>query len=173
MATDCTRTIVPAGKPDPEQTKNYTLVLKGLLSLMMTKFDEGILGNELDALARSALQKEGLNYAHGTGHGVGVNVHESGYSIRPESVTPMQEDLVGSIEPGCYIPGKAGIRLENIASVKREESGKLGFETLVYIGFWPDLIDRKLLTEQELSFLDQYEAQCEKRGRSFKAYALC
>lgn len=173
LATDCTRTIVPAGLPDPGQVKNYTLVLKGLLKLMMAKFDKGTKGQELDELARTDLKACGLNYGHGTGHGVGVNVHEAGYSIRPESVIPMQEDLVGSIEPGCYVPGVGGIRLENIAHVKKDQaSGKLGFDSFVYIGFWPDLIDRSLLAPQELEFLDAYEAECEKRGRSFKSYAV-
>ncbi len=171
MATDCTRTIVAAGLPDEEQVKNYTLVLKGLLKLMMAKFEAGTVGKTLDALSRKPLQEAGLNYAHGTGHGVGVNVHESGYSIRPESIIPMKENLVGSIEPGCYVPGVAGIRLENIAQVKAS-GDQLCFESFVHIGFWPDLIDRTLLNEEEINFLDSYEAQCEKKGRSFKAYAL-
>jgi len=173
MATDCTRTIVPAGRPDPGQVKNYTLVLKGLLKLMMANFDVGTKGHQLDELARADLKEANLNYAHGTGHGVGVNVHEAGYSIRPESVVPMQENLVGSIEPGCYVPGVGGIRLENIAHVKKDQSsGKLGFDSFVHIGFWPDLIDRSLLASQELEFLDAYEDECEKRGRSFKSYAM-
>lgn len=172
LATDCTRTIVPAGRADPEQVKNYTLVLKGLLKLMMAKFEVGTQGKVLDELARGDLKAAGVNYGHGTGHGVGVNVHEAGFSIRPESVVPMQENLVGSIEPGCYVPGKAGIRLENIAHVKKDESGKLGFDSFVYIGFWPDLIDRNLLSKEELDYLDEYEHECERRGRSFKSYAL-
>jgi len=173
MATDCTRTIVPAGIPDPAQVKNYTFVLKGMLKLMMAKFEEGTMGQVLDELARTDLKSAGLNYAHGTGHAVGVNVHEGGYSIRPESTIALQENLVGSIEPGCYVPGEGGIRLENIAHVKKDKpTNKLYFESFVHIGFWPDLIDRKLLSIKELEFLDSYEAQCEKRGRSFKAYTL-
>jgi len=171
MATDCTRTIVPAGKPAAEQVKNYTLVLKGFIQLMKAKFEVGTLGKDLDNMSRAPLQEHGLNYAHGTGHGVGVNVHESGYSIRPESRIPMQENLVGSIEPGCYEPGKAGIRLENIAHVKKVDD-KLGFDSFVYIGLWPDLIDRTLLSSEEIEYLDEYEAECEKRGRSFKQYSL-
>lgn len=173
MPTDCTRTIVPAGRPDPQQIKNYSLVLKGILKLMMTKFEVGTQGQVLDDLARSDLKAAGLNYAHGTGHGVGVNVHEAGYSIRPESVIPMQENLVGSVEPGCYVPGVGGIRLENVGHVKKNErTGKLYFDSFVHIGFWPDLIDRSLLTTKELEFLDAYEDQCEQKGRSFKSYAL-
>lgn len=171
LATDCTRTIVPCGRPEAEQVKNYTLVLKGLLALMMAKFPEGVKGGILDEISRGPLKEEGLNYGHGTGHGVGVNVHEAGFSIRPESQVAMRENTVGSIEPGCYVPGKAGIRLENIAHV-RKDGDSLCFDSFVHIGFWPDLIDSSLLTDEEAQYLEEYEAECERRGRSFKRYAV-
>ncbi|MEC7276234.1 MAG: M24 family metallopeptidase [Bdellovibrionota bacterium] len=168
FATDCTRTVLALGAPNEKQRTQYTLVLKGLLQVLMARFKEGIEGNELDKLARAGLKEKGMDFAHGTGHGVGVNVHEGGYSIRPESVTPMKAHRVGSIEPGFYEPGVGGIRLENIAIVQRDEhSEELYFEDLVTIGFWLPLVERTLLSEAENKFLDDYEARCLEKGRSF------
>jgi Xaa-Pro aminopeptidase len=171
FATDCTRTVVPFGVPTSSQILHYTLVLKGLIKVMTATFEVGTLGKSLDLLARGPLKENGLDFAHGTGHGVGVNVHEAGYSITPFSEAPMVAGLVGSIEPGFYIPGKGGIRLENIAIVKEAGPGQLCFENLVYIGFWHDLIDESLLSEEEFKYLLNYEEICLEKGRSFSHYA--
>ncbi len=171
FATDCTRTIIPLGIPSESQILHYTLVLKGLIKVMTATFSVGTLGRELDELARAPLKDHGLSFAHGTGHGVGVNVHEGGYSITPFSDTPMVAGLVGSIEPGYYEPGIGGIRLENIAIVKEAGDGQLEFENLVYIGFWHDLIDPTLLSKEELDYLLNYEAICLEKGRSFSHFA--
>lgn len=172
FATDCTRTIVPMGAPRAEEKKWYTLVLKGLLKIMMASVPKGTEGRELDARARESLKAHGLNYSHGTGHGVGVNVHESGFSLRPESTTPIHAGQVGSMEPGFYAPGVGGIRLENIMVVEedRHNSENVNFRSLVHIGFWIDLIDFDLLETEELSFLKIYEEECAKRGRSFAKF---
>lgn len=170
FATDCTRTILPLGEASPAQKKQYTLVLKGLIKLLMAQFQEGKLGRELDVLARESLQKEGMDYAHGTGHGVGVNVHEGGYSINPKSTVPMKENRVGSLEPGFYEPGVGGIRLENIAIVQKNAEDNLYFEDLVSVGFWLPLVDESLLESEEKQFLEAYEKKCAEKGRSFSHF---
>lgn len=171
-ATDCTRTIIPVGNPTEDQKKQYTLVLKGLISLMRARVPKGILGKDLDLMARGPLKDNDMDYAHGTGHGVGVNVHEAGYSIRPNSLVPLKEGRVGSLEPGFYLPGVGGIRLENIVYVKEDtkDSQSLCFENFVYIGFWKPLIKESLLSREERDFLDEYERECAKRGRSFEGF---
>jgi Xaa-Pro aminopeptidase len=95
--------------------------------------------------------RKGFDYAHGTGHGVGINVHESGVRISPLSNVPMRKGQVVSIEPGIYEPGFGGVRLENIGHVvpASGKPGMLTFEVLVYIGFEPKLIDESMLTAQE------------------------
>jgi len=172
FATDCTRTIVPMGSPREQEKKWYTLVLKGLLKIMMVSVPKGTEGKKLDSLARESLKAHGLNYGHGTGHGVGVNVHEAGFSLRPESTTPIHVGQVGSMEPGFYAPGVGGIRLENIMVVEEDSNNRknVTFRSLVHIGFWIDLIDFSLLEKEELSFLKAYEVECAKRGRSFAKF---
>lgn len=173
VATDCTRTIIPNGKATAKQREQYTLVLKGLINLMKASVPKGTLGKELDIVARAALKAKGLNYGHGTGHGVGINVHESGYSITPSSEVPLVPGTVGSMEPGYYEPGVGGIRLENIVYVKEDpnNSGNVCFENLVHIGFWPDLIEASLLSAEETSWLADYEKKCQAKGRSFEKYS--
>lgn len=166
-ATDCTRTILGRGEANKDQKKQYTLVLKALLAAMNAKFSEGTLGKEIDALTRAPIQAAGLNYAHGTGHGVGINVHEGGYSITPFSEVPLLPNRIGSLEPGIYIPGVGGVRLENVVQVVKEENGMLGFKSLCFIGFDADLIDIELLNETEKLQLKSYETICHQKGRSF------
>jgi Xaa-Pro aminopeptidase len=171
FATDTTRTFMGGGsKPSARHKEIYTLTLKGTLNLQNAVFPDGTKGNVLDGYARSAMWRKGFDYAHGTGHGVGINVHESGVRISPLSNVPMRKGQVVSIEPGIYIPGFAGVRLENIAHVveAKNQPGFLTFEPLVYIGFEHELIDESLLTNEEKAWLDEYEALCEKRGTSFK-----
>jgi Xaa-Pro aminopeptidase len=121
-------------------------------------------------VARQPIFAAGLNYNHGTGHGVGINVHEGGYRLSTTSNVPLRENTVGSIEPGIYIPGFGGVRLENVAVVERhpEYKNMLHFRTMVYIGFDHEMIDFDLLSEQEQEWLEVYEQECAKRGRSFK-----
>jgi len=149
----------------------YTLVLKGVLALQTAVFPEGTKGMVLDGLARNPMRKKGYDYNHGTGHGVGIHVHEPGVRISSISTVPMKLGQVVSIEPGIYIPGFGGVRLENIAyTIKHPEyAGMLCFKPLVYIGFEPALIDMKLLNDEEKAILDEYEAECSKRGTSFRS----
>lgn len=172
-ATDTTRTFFAdaSKKPDPKMKEIYTLVLKGTLALQNAVFPEGTRGNVLDGYARGPMRKKGYDYSHGTGHGVGVHVHEPGVGISTRSNLPMKEGQVVSIEPGIYIPGFGGVRLENIAYVERHPEFKnmLRFKCLVYIGFEPALIDETLLNSEEKTQLLAYEEECLKRGTSLLA----
>jgi Xaa-Pro aminopeptidase len=169
LATDCTRTIVPKGKPTQKHIEIYTLVLKGLLNAQYAVFSPGTLGAAIDALSRAPILNAGLNYAHGTGHGVGINVHEGCYRLSPTSAIPLHAGLVGSIEPGIYIPDFGGVRLENVAQVIEHPTipNMLCFKSLVHIGFEPTLIDDNMLNNDEKAWLADYEAKCQSRGRSF------
>jgi Xaa-Pro aminopeptidase len=172
-ATDTTRTFFAdaSKKPDPKMMEMYTLTLKGTLAVQSAVFPEGTKGMVLDGLARAAMRKKGYDYNHGTGHGVGIHVHEPGVRISSISTVPMKAGQVVSIEPGIYVPGFAGVRLENIAYVVKHPTypGMLQFVPLVYIGFEPALIDMNLLNSEEKTLLDEYEAECSRRGTSFRA----
>lgn len=171
FATDTTRTFMASDKEGEDGYKKiYTLVLKGTLNCQNAVFPEGTAGKVIDGFARLPLYRYGYNFNHGTGHGVGIHVHEGGVRISPASNVPMKEGQVVSIEPGIYIPGYAGVRLENIAYVEKhpEFEGYLRFRPLVYIGFEPKLIDESLLTSEEKQWLEEYEVECAKRGTSFR-----
>ena len=170
FATDKTRTFMASDQEGTAKHKEiYTLVLKGTLGLQNAIFPEGTTGAHIDALARTPMYRHGYDFAHGTGHGVGIHVHESGVRISSKSPAPMKAGQVVSIEPGIYIPGFGGVRLENIAYVEKhpEFEGFLHFKNLVWIGFEPLLIEESLLSEQEKVWLKEYEAECAKRGTSF------
>ena len=167
FATDTTRTIfLGKGKATQKQKLVYTLVLKGMLQAQNAVFPSGTWGSHIDTLARAPILRGGFNYAHGTGHGVGVNVHEGGLRFSPTSSIPIKLGNVGSIEPGIYLPGFGGVRLENIVTVVEHSEFKdmLCFRPLVYIGFDHSLIDYSLLEGVEKNWLNEYESECEKRG---------
>jgi Xaa-Pro aminopeptidase len=163
--TDITRTVA-MGPVTREQQKHFTLVLKGCIALDQLEFPEGTNGYQLDAFARQYLWKYGLNYFHGTGHGVGffLNVHEGPHGISfvysSRSNRPMQPGMVTSNEPGFYLEGQYGIRVENLilTKVTREnEFGKfLGHETLTLFPIDQAMIDTDLLSKEELVWLDNY-----------------
>jgi Xaa-Pro aminopeptidase len=169
-ATDTTRTFLTGGTASKKQKEIYTLVLKGFLHALNVVFPKGTIGAVVDGICRQPLYKAGYDYKHGTGHGVGINVHEGGFRISPQSTIPLLESTIGSIEPGIYIPGMGGVRTENIVLVKEHPILKemLCFESLVYVGFDHALIEYSLLTKEEEVWLENYERECEKRGRSFK-----
>ncbi len=160
--TDLTRTVA-LGPVTKAQKRDFTLVLKGMITLTTARFPVGTRGCNLDILARKALWDQGLNYGHGTGHGVGhfLNVHEGPAGIRQEiTPVPIQPRMVLSNEPGIYREGKYGIRIENlILCVERESTpfGKfLGFETLTLCPIDRTLIDKSLLTRDEKQWLNNY-----------------
>lgn len=152
--TDVARTVYIGTPPVPNEYKRaYTYVLKGHLRLAAAIFPEGTTGHQLDSLARYDLWQRGLDYAHGTGHGVGsyLSVHEGPQSISPRfNATVLKPGMVLSNEPGYYKAGSFGIRIENLVLVKQSEySGFLCFETLTQAPYDSDLIDESLLTGEE------------------------
>ena len=161
--TDMTRTI-SFGSVSKIQKKHYTAVLKGNLRLSDAKFLYGMRGAGLDFAAREALWKIGLDYKHGTGHGVGylLNVHESPNSIRfrDSDDAVLEEGMITSNEPGVYIENEYGIRLENLILCKKAQKNEYGqfmeFETLTYVPFDRNSIEISMLNEEEKDILNQY-----------------
>ena len=160
--TDVTRTIA-LGPLTDEMKKVYTLVLKGHIQIELCKFPSGASGTQIDALARQALWREGLNYLHGTGHGVGtyLNVHEGPHQIRMEwKPAPLVEGMTVTDEPGIYLAGKFGVRIENtllVTPYKETEFGKfLQFDSLTLCPIDKTPIIIEMLTPEELDWLNAY-----------------
>ncbi|MEL6112742.1 MAG: aminopeptidase P family protein [Pseudomonadota bacterium] len=162
--TDITRT-VPIGTPTDEMRDRFTRVLKGHILLGTARFPEGTTGHQLDALARLPLWQAGLDYDHGTGHGVGsyLGVHEGPQRIAksPNSVA-LRPGMILSNEPGFYKAGEFGIRIENLVivtkatAIKKGERAMMGFETITLAPINRDLIISDLLTPAERVWLNQY-----------------
>ncbi|MDY6408513.1 MAG: aminopeptidase P family protein [Prevotella sp.] len=160
--TDITRTIA-LGPVSEEQRRVYTLVLKGHIQLQLLKFPYGASGTQLDALARKDMWREGYNYMHGTGHGVGsyLNVHEGPHQIRQEyKPEPMRAGMTVTDEPGIYLAGRFGVRIENTlltVPYKETEFGQfLQFETLTLCPIDTTPIVREMLTDEETEWLNAY-----------------
>ncbi|MCO5158076.1 MAG: aminopeptidase P family protein [Aquamicrobium sp.] len=164
--TDITRTVA-IGEPSEEMRERATLVLKGLIALSTLRFPAGTRGSDIDALARHALWQAGLDYAHGTGHGVGsfLSVHEGPQRIAKTGTQPLLAGMILSNEPGYYKAGHYGIRLENLIVVtpaQQVPGGEIamhGFETLTLAPFDRRLVRTDLLTAAELRWLDAYHAR--------------
>jgi Xaa-Pro aminopeptidase len=163
--TDITRTLL-VGAPTEDQVKAYTLVLKGHIALATASFPVGTTGAHLDVLARQFLWAHGLDYAHGTGHGVGsyLGVHEGLARIARLGHVPLEPGMLLSNEPGYYKAGAFGIRLENLVLVSepQEVGGDLpmmGFETITRAPFERRLIDAAMLSPGELNWLNAFHAQ--------------
>ena len=165
--TDVTRTIA-VGVPNAEQRDRFTRVLKGHVALALARFPRGTSGSQLDTLARTALWEVGLDYDHGTGHGVGsyLGVHEGPQRIsKLPSTVGLEPGMIVSNEPGYYKTGGYGIRLENLIVVQDlpkdpdGEAATFGFETLTLAPFDRALVDPALLTERERHWLDAYHAR--------------
>jgi Xaa-Pro aminopeptidase len=160
--TDITRT-VSLGTLTPQQKRDFTLVLKGHIALSRCQFPEGTRGAQLDAIARMPLWKEGLNYLHGTGHGVGhfLNVHEGPQSIRlQENPTPLVPGMITSNEPGLYRAGEYGIRHENLVLTVLAQESEFGkfyrFEPLTLFPFDKRALDITILHPYEIAWLNDY-----------------
>lgn len=163
--TDITRTIA-IGKPSEIQKRHYTLVLKGHIALGRSKFPIGTTGSQLDAIARYALWQDGLDYNHGTGHGVGcyLSVHEGPQRIaKAYNPIALRPGMVLSNEPGYYKTNEYGIRIENLIAVqetkKTTEFDMLCFETLTFAPFDQNLIDVTLLSPDELNWINEYHQE--------------
>ncbi|UPA17600.1 aminopeptidase P family protein [Borrelia puertoricensis] len=159
--TDVTRTIL-IGEASCKEMEDYTLVLKSFIALASLKFPFGTLGSSLDGIARFPLLKQGLNFAHGTGHGVGffLNVHELPVSISPLSTYSFKGSEIASIEPGLYRDSEYGIRTENLVFVKQSYSNEFGtfleFENLTLVPFEKELIVTEMLSKDELDYINSY-----------------
>lgn len=160
--TDITRTLA-VGPLTDQMKKDYTMVLKGHINLATAIYPQGTRGSQLDILARKALWDEGLNYLHGTGHGIGhfLNVHEGPQNIRMnENPTTLQPGMVTSNEPGLYRAGQYGIRIENLIRTKHEMTTEFGdfysFETLTLCPIDTTPIVKEMLTEKEIIWLNEY-----------------
>ena len=172
--TDITR-VWPIGRITDDHRRDYTLVLKGTIALSRTVFPRGTLSPMLDAIARAPLWAHGLDYGHGTGHGVGyfMNVHEGPQSISkavPDANMAMEPGMITSIEPGLYRPGQWGVRIENLVlNVPRDtpEGGQFGhmlaFETLTLCPIDTRCIAVALLSDDELAWLNAYHAEVRRR----------
>lgn len=161
--TDVTR-VLAIGTPNAAMKTHYTAVLKGLIALSTTRFPVGTSGGALDALARAPIWALGLDYAHGTGHGVGsfLSVHEGPVRFRAGSDVPLQAGMILSIEPGIYLASQYGIRLENLVVVvqdKRADDVKdmLAFKTLTKLPFEANLIEWTQLSACEIQWLKDFQ----------------
>ncbi|NNC53564.1 MAG: aminopeptidase P family protein [Erythrobacter sp.] len=171
--TDITRTVwVGPGEPTSEMIDRNTRVLKGHIELDLARFPDQTSGGALDALARMHLWQAGVDYGHGTGHGVGsyLSVHEGPQRISkpggafPGTETPLREGMILSNEPGYYKPGEYGIRIENLvlvvdAQIEGSEGKYLTFETLTHVPLDRRLVDKDLLTEREIAWWNDYHAK--------------
>ena len=160
--TDITRTIA-LGPLTEEEKKVYTLVLKGHIQIELCKFPSGSSGTQIDILARKDMWREGLNYLHGTGHGVGtyLNVHEGPHQFRMEwKPAPLVAGMTITDEPGVYLPGKFGVRIENtllITPYKETEFGQfLQFESLTLCPIDKTPIVREMMLPEEIDWLNRY-----------------
>lgn len=160
--TDITRTIA-VGPLTEQMKKDYTMVLKGHINLATSIYPQGTRGSQLDILARKALWDNGLNYLHGTGHGIGhfLNVHEGPQNIRMnENPTTLQIGMVTSNEPGIYRAGKYGIRIENLILTQHETTTEFGdfysFKTLTLCPIDTTPIVKEILTEKEIEWFNEY-----------------
>jgi len=163
--TDVTRTIA-VGEPTAEMRDRFTRVLKGHIALARARFPKGTTGTQLDGFARRALWQEGLDYDHGTGHGVGsyLGVHEGPQRIsKALNTQALLPGMIVSNEPGYYKTGAYGIRIENLVLVQPADGSgdreMLGFETLTLAPIDRNLIDPSLLDENEIAWLDEYHSR--------------
>ena len=161
--TDITRTVA-LGTPSADMIEKNTLVLKAHIALASAVFHKNTTGNELDLIARQPLLKQGLDYEHGTGHGVGYfsDVHEgpARISIHAKNSAPLKAGMITSIEPGYYKENAFGIRIENLYAVKAHKNPKfLIFENLTLVPIDKHLINKHLLTADEINWLNHYHKQ--------------
>ena len=163
--TDITRTIV-AGEPTAEMKDRFTRVLKGHIAIARAVFPKGTTGAQIDSFARQPLWEAGLDFDHGTGHGIGsyLSVHEGPQRIAKTGPTPLAIGMMLSNEPGYYKPGAYGIRIENLIlvesrSIEGGDREMFGFETLTFSPIDLRLVDPSIMTADEIAWLNDYHAQ--------------
>jgi len=167
--TDITRTVV-VGRPTDEHRACFTRVLQGMIAISCARFPRGLSGRDLDALARAPLWRAGLDYDHGTGHGVGVflSVHEGPQRISRISEVPLQPGMILSNEPGYYREGAFGVRIENLIVVREAPAlgdgrDQLDFETLTYTPIDLALVDADMLSKSERDWLNKYHRDVKEK----------
>jgi Xaa-Pro aminopeptidase len=167
--TDITRTIV-AGEPSAEMRDRFTRVLKGHIAIARSVFPKGTTGAQIDSLSRQALWQAGLDFDHGTGHGIGsyLSVHEGPQRISKAGHTPLEAGMLLSNEPGYYKTGEYGIRIENLILVEPRqipgaEREMLGFETLSFTPIDLRLVEPSIMTADEVAWLNGYHAQVREK----------
>lgn len=162
-ATDLTRTWVAGtqAEADPLQRERYTRVLQGAIAGMSARLPEGASGQQLDSLVRAPIWAGGYDYRHGTGHGVGVNVHEAPPRIGTRAQTPVEAGQVFSIEPGVYLAGWGGIRIENLCTLEpaADAPGFMDVVPLTFAALDERLIDEELLSPAEKTWLEAYSTR--------------
>ena len=169
--TDITRTII-LGSPTQEQKDRFTRVLKGHITLSSHVFEKGTKGTDIDYLARLSLNEINLDYDHGTGHGIGsfLSVHEGPQRIAKKSMFESVELMPGMIlsnEPGYYKENEYGIRTENLVLIKENDDGMLYFENISWCPIDVELIEKKLLSKQEILWLNKYHSDVFKNLHKF------
>ena len=167
--TDCTRGFFVGGgdsgvTPEAWQKEIYTTTLKGAMIPFLQPVDAKLSGKEVDAVIRGQIHTAGYDYLHGTGHGVGIHVHEEGIRLSTLSIYPQSPYACVSVEPGIYLKGKGGVRVENIALLIPEGESHYRYENVVTVGYDWDLIDLNQLTSEEKTYLKTYEAKCREMG---------
>lgn len=168
--TDITRTVA-VGELSNEEKLDYTLVLKGHIAMAMARFPKGTRGYQLDALARTALWQYGKNYGHGTGHGIGLflNVHEGPQGLSPLASGPgntiLEAGMLVTNEPGMYVEGSHGIRIENVLLIKDDEQfpGYLKFETVTYCPIDLKPVLWELMEPKEVAWINDYHEMVRKK----------
>lgn len=164
--TDITRTMA-TGPATNEQKTHFTLVLKGMIALSAAHFPKGATGAHLDILARQFLWAQGLNFDHGTGHGIGafLGVHEGPCGVSPRNNSPLELGNIISNEPGYYLEGSHGIRIENLLVVVESDKASKDspfytFETITFTPIDTRLIDKTILDQSEIDWLNDYHEKC-------------
>ena len=170
--TDITR-VVPVGTVSAEQRRDFTVVLKGMMALSRAHFPRGVRSPMLDAIARQPIWEAGMDYGHGTGHGVGyfLNVHEGpqviAHAAAAEAWTAMESGMITSVEPGIYRPGRWGVRIENLVLNREAEKTEFGdfleFETLTLCPIDTRCIELSLLRDDERAWLNAYHEMVRTR----------
>ena len=165
--TDVTRTI--SLDNNEQRIKNiFTRVLKGHIAVATYKLDKNTNGSQIDIVARKPLKQINLDYAHGTGHGVGyfLNVHEGPQAISKGNKVKFREGMIVSNEPGYYEKGKFGIRIENLVTIKKNKKN-LKFDNLTLVPIDKSLIEKKLLNKGEINWLNNYHFKVFKNLKKF------
>lgn len=165
FATDCTRGFFvrsekSAVQPQEWQKKIYTSALKAAISVFLEPVPKPLTGKEVDERVRSRVKDAGYDYLHGTGHGIGIHVHEEGIRFSTLSQYGQTPFACVSVEPGIYLNGQGGVRIENVVFLIPENETHYRFENIVWVGYDWDLIDVSKLTDAEKAYLKSYEAKC-------------